>query len=364
MEEIELKQGQPALRTRWLALKESDPGLRARDAAARLGVSEAELVAARCGAGVRRLDGPWPELLKALPALGTVMVLTRNDSAVHEKVGAFDKVSAFQNMGLVLNGEVDLRLFFSHWHFGFAVTEETHGGTRHSLQFFDVDGLAVHKVYLREESDAAAYEALVGKHLHADQMPAITVAAKAPPAGERPDDAIDRAALRDRWQALQDVHDFRAMLIDLGVGRLQAFRLVGDDLACRVDCGSFRQALEQAAASGLSIMIFVGSPGVVQIHTGPVKTLKQVGPWFNVLDPGFNLHLRDDHIAEAWVVRKPTRDGLVTALEIYDADGGQIALMFGERHEGETELAEWRTLVEALQPAGVPVGVPVGMSVQ
>ncbi len=348
-----------ALRQQWLALKGEEPGLRARDAAQRLGVSEAELVAARCGDGVRRLDGPWPELLKALPALGTVMVLTRNDSAVHEKVGAFDKVSAFQNMGLVLNHDVDLRLFFNHWHFGFAVAEEAQGTTRHSLQFFDVDGLAVHKVYLRNESDAEAYETLVARHLHADQAPAIKVAAAAEAPADRPDAMIDRVALRERWQALQDVHDFRAMLIDLGVGRLQAFRLVGEDLSYRVDPGSFRQALEQAASDELPIMVFVGSPGVVQIHTGPVKKLKQVGPWFNVLDPGFNLHLREDGIAEAWVVRKPTRDGIVTSLEIYDAAGQQIAWMFGERHEGQQELAGWRALVETLAPQGVPAGVSV-----
>ena len=35
--------------------------------------------------------------------------------------------------------------------------------------------------------------------------------------------------LRERWQALQDVHDFHAMLQDLGAGRAQAFRLVGHD---------------------------------------------------------------------------------------------------------------------------------------
>jgi putative hemin transport protein len=351
--------GGPELKARWLALKDEKPGLRARDAAARLGVSEAELLAARCGEGVRRLDGPWSELLKEMPQLGTVMVLTRNESAVHEKVGKFDKVSAFQSMGLVLNQDVDLRLFFNHWHFGFAVTEEVRSGLRHSLQFFDLDGLAVHKNYLRAESDRQAYEAVVAKYLHADQSPAIETAPTAPKPADRPDAAIDRAALRERWQALQDVHDFRDMLIELGAGRLQAFRLVGEDFAYRLANGSFRQALEQAAASALPIMVFVGSPGVVQIHTGPVATLKEVGPWFNVLDPGFNLHLRDGDIAEAWVVRKPTRDGIVTSLEIYDAAGSQIAWMFGERVDGEAERADWRALIEALPPAGVPEGVAV-----
>ena len=348
-----------ALKARWLALKGEEPGLRARDAAARLGVSEAELLAARCGEGVRRLDGPWQELLKEMPKLGTVMVLTRNESAVHEKVGRFDKVSTFQSMGLVLNHEVDLRLFFNRWHFGFAVTEAAHGAARHSLQFFDLDGTAVHKIYLREESDAEAYEAVVAKHRHPDQAPRIQVVAAAPAPADRPDEAIEREALRQRWQALQDVHDFRDMLIELGVGRLQAFRLVGEDHAWRVGCGSFRQALEQAAATALPIMIFVGSPGVVQIHTGPVAKLKEVGPWFNVLDPGFNLHLRDGDIAEAWVVRKPTRDGIVTSLEIYDAAGAQIALMFGERGEGKAERADWCALVESLPPQGVPEGTAV-----
>src|SRR3546814_191500 len=195
-------------------------------------------------------------------------------------------------MGLVLNHDVDLRIFFNHWHFGFAVTEEAHGAPRHSLQFFDLDGLAVHKIYLREETAAEAYEAVVAKYLHADQAPRIQAVPAAAAPADRADGDIDSAVLRQRWQALQDVHDFRDMLIELGTGRLQAFRLVGEDFAYRVGCGSFRQALEQAAAAALPIMIFVGSPGVVQIHNGPVVTLKEVGPWFNVLDPGFNLHLR------------------------------------------------------------------------
>jgi putative hemin transport protein len=344
-----------SLMERWLALKDGEPGLRIRDAAARLGVSEAELLAARGGEEVRRLDGSWSDLLKALPTLGTVMVLTRNDSAVHEKVGQFGNVSAFQSMGLVLNQDVDLRLFFNHWHFGFAVTEEAHGALRHSLQFFDLDGVAVHKIYLREESDFDAYVALVANYLSDDQSPTLETVQGASARAERADDLIDRAVLRDRWQALRDVHDFHGLLNDLGVGRLQAFRLVGEDLAYRVGPGSFRQALTLAAASAQPIMIFVGSPGVVQIHTGPVIKLKEVGPWFNVLDPGFNLHLREDGIAEAWVVRKPTKDGMVTSLEIFDAKGQQIAWMFGERGEGKAERPDWRDLVESLQPEGVAV---------
>jgi len=343
------------LKARWLALKAEDPNLRPRDAADKLGVAEVELVAVRCGDGVRRLDQPWGDLIQELPSLGIVMALTRNESAVHEKVGRFDKVSIFQNMGLVLNQDIDLRIFLNHWHSGFAVSEKTRSGIRHSLQFYDVDGSAVHKVYLREDSNHEAFETLVGKYLHADQSTGQRVLPKMNRPAERPDTDIDRVALRDRWLTLQDVHDFHAMLQELGAGRVQSLRLVGDDVAYRVGKESFRAALERAAAAETPVMIFVGSPGAIQIHTGPVRKLKEVGPWYNVLDPGFNLHFRQDRVASAWAIKKSTRDGIVTSLEIFDADDQQIAWMFGKRKPGEPEREDWRALVSAIEPDGAPI---------
>lgn len=344
---------QNSLFDRWTALKQEQPRLRACDAAETLGVSEAELVACRCGGATHRLKGPWGDLIKRLPELGEVMVLTRNDHVVHEKTGRFDKVSVFGSMGLVLNHDIDLRLFLNRWHHGFAVAEEVASGYRQSLQFFDLDGTAVHKVYLTEASDRLAFDRLVDDFRHADQAPLQDVGEPLPVVPDRDDGAIDTALLRDRWEALQDVHDFHAMLNDLGVGRVQAMRLVGRDYACPVAQDSFRRIVEAVCERQIPIMVFAGSPGVVQIHTGPVHTLKQMGPWFNVLDPGFNLHLREDAIASAWVVRKPTADGMVSSLEIYDAENRQIAWLFGERKPGKPEREDWRALLAALTPVEV-----------
>ena len=174
------------LRRRWMALRAAEPGIRPRDGAHRLGVTEAELVAARCGHGVQRLGGPWSGMVRELSGLGTVMALTRNESVVHEKVGRFGNVSVSGNTGLVLNGDIDLRIFFDRWHAGFAVAEETRSGNRRSLQFFDHDGTAVHKVYLRGESDEEAFERLVRIHLHGDQSPGQAVEPPPPAAGRAP----------------------------------------------------------------------------------------------------------------------------------------------------------------------------------
>jgi putative hemin transport protein len=73
-----------------------------------------------------------------------------------------------------------------------------------------------------------------------------------------------------------------------------------------------------------------------------------MGPWINVLDETFHLHLRTDHVAELWGVRKPTKDGHVTSLEAYDKDGELIIQFFGYRSEGQGERDDWRLLAENL----------------
>ena len=338
------------LRDAYRALAATKPAARIRDAADELGVSEAELVMTEVDGAARRIAGDWGRLLQRMPALGTVMTLTRNPHVVHEKVGRFETVTVnpgHGGIGLVLGPDIDLRIFLRHWRYGFAVAKATNDGVRNSLQFFDETGTAVHKVFLKPDSDVAAYEALV-EDFAADTPGPLEIAPPPAHRAPRPDAEIDVAALREAWLALKDTHDFVPLLMKQKVQRLQALRLAGADLAAEVPTASLRRTLEWAAASGAEIMVFVGNRGCIQIHTGPVKTLRAMGPWFNVLDPGFNLHLREDRIASAWVVRKPTADGVITSLELFDADDEMIATLFGKRKPGEAERDEWRAFAESL----------------
>ena len=59
--------------------------------------------------------------------------------------------------------------------------------------------------------------------------------------------------------------------------------------------------------------------------------------------------LREDHAATAWVVKKPSVDGTVTSLEVFDAGGEMIVQFFGKRKPGIPEREDWRTLVADTQ---------------
>lgn len=342
------------LRQRWQTLKHQRQ-VRARDAASELGASEGALIASLCGAEgearAYRLREAQADIVKDIEALGPVMALTRNDHCVHEKIGPYVKISINPGTGLVLGEQIDLRIFPAHWRHAFAVLEETMEGLRRSIQVFDAAGTAVHKIFQKPATNVAAFDALIAKWKSDNQEPSFHALAPVPKRKDRADGEIDVAGLRAHWKALQDTHDFFGLLREFDVGRLQALRLVGAEFAYEVTKESLALTLETAAATETPVMVFVGNPGCIQIHTGPVKNLKRMGPWFNVLDPDFNLHLREDAIASAWAVFKPTRDGVVTSLELYDKDDFCFAQLFGARKPGKPELQEWRDIVAKLAKA-------------
>jgi len=336
------------LAARWSRLRGEQPTLRIRDAAAALGVSEAELVALGVGTTATPLAADWRSILSEMPQVGRVMCLTRNEHCVHERHGRFEDVQVTGPHGLVLGPDIDLRLFLGSWKHGFAVREPLKQGERLSLQFFDGSGEAVHKIYATDETDRAAFDALIARHRAA--APAeLAVAPRAADTVDRPDSEIDVEGLRRAWRAMKDTHEFFGMLGKFKVGRVQALRLVGEEFARELPPRALRSAMEAASADGTPIMIFVGSGGCIQIHSGPIERLVEVHGWFNVLDPAFNLHLREAGVARVFSVRKPTEDGVVTSIEAFCNRDRNILLMFGARKPGKPELEPWRSIVARIE---------------
>ncbi len=339
------------LRQKWLDEPERFTGKRQIDVAHLMGVTEGEWVDACCGFESTALRSDPKAFLEGLPALGDVMALTRNPSAVHEKTGQFDHLNFFERMGMaqVVNHDIDLRIFLRHWHRLYAVTVEKNGAPQHSLQVFNGAGQAVHKIFMREGTDAAAWQAFVTEHT--DPEPTAFVVEEIPKPKTGSADELDLDAFRSDWDGMKDTHEFFPLLKRHHIARLDALRMAGESRAREVPVGNLEDMLQTASTQQVPIMVFVGNRGCIQIHTGPVNKIIRYGDWLNIMDPGFNLHLREDLVAEAWVVRKPTRDGTVTSLELYDAEGTEIALFFGERKPGQQELESWRGLTDRMSPS-------------
>lgn len=329
--------------------RKQNPKMRDRDLADHIGISEAELVVSFVGHGTHRITPNFEVLFPGLAQLGEVMALTRNESAVHEKIGPFEKFINGKRAALMLGEQIDTRMFPSNWVHGFAVQRSDGKDVRRSLQFFDAHGHAVQKIHARPSTDLEAWDRLVTALLIENQTPDLLpeVSEAEPFSRKQPSHNVGNV-LRDRWQALTDPHQFHGMLRDLELDRLSAFELAGDAWAWPLDRGSVPALLRLAASEAIPIMCFVGNRGCIQIHSGRINMVIDKGPWINVMDPTFHLHLRTDHIQEVWAVRKPADIGHVTSVEAFSSSGQQIIQFFGVRGEGNSERTDWRGLAENL----------------
>lgn len=324
-------------------LRAENPKARARDFAALHQITEAELVAAFTGHGATPIVADPDRLIPWVGRLGDVMALTRNEHCVHERRGTYSdyRTGAFASM--VLDPEIDLRIFPKHWVHAFAVEEMAEDGPKRSLQVFDAAGDAVHKVHLKTGSRHDLWADLLGNMRIAAQPLDLAPRTPVQPAkGE----SSGAAGLRAAWDRMTDTHQFLGLVKDHGMNRLGAYRVAGAPYVERLEPEAVTLTLRQAADSAIPVMIFVGNAGCIQIHGGPIEKIVPMGPWINVMDPRFNLHLRADRLAEVYRVWKPTRTGDVYSVEAFATDGELILQIFGYRKN--TPATPWNTLVASL----------------
>lgn len=333
-------------------LKAKTPMLFPTEGATALAVSEFELMLASPYS--KYIGEDCRAVLKQFENFGPLESIVRNELAVHEKTAPYHNLRLGEKMGLALNvGGLDLRFFMWQWKHMLAVTDTSRKDKpSYSIQFYDGQGAAIEKVYLRELSadNVASWQAMIEGQLQSVNDNTLTLSAPESLNDWRYKALSDEAReqLQQGWQEMTDVHQFHGLLKNLDIDRASSYRQAPEQMTYQLDVTAIEATFQQARDTQCPIMIFVGNSGIVQIQSGTVQTLKRIGDWFNILDKDhndFTLHLKDSALAQVWCVKRPTKDGIVTCIEGFDRYGVSIFSIFGQRVEGTPELKAWQNIV-------------------
>lgn len=315
---------------------------RAREAAKKLNISEAEYVALSCGESVYALNTELLlDLFKQLHRLGEVMALTRNDAVVLEHHGIYSNPIIKQNHIIINEPDMDLRLKVSAWKYAFAVDE----GGRQSFQFFDIFGQAVHKIYMTKQSNLQTYDDLVSQFTINCDFEIMNVqkkltAASLPASILNPE--VNKKAIQQDWLTLDNPHQIDALFQSYGLTRPQAYRYL-TDAAIPLQKNALQPVLEKSAENNWSLLMFVPNDSATQIHNGSVHKLLTMGPWFNVLDPKFNMHANLQLITETWLVVKNTNGESVPSVELFDTEGKAVMMVYLHPNSRTSEITkQWK----------------------
>src|SRR5690606_25779904 len=134
----------------------------------------------------------------------------------------------------------------SHWQHAYMVEKEIEGGPRRSLQVFDAAGDAVHKIFLRPESDIAAWDRAQSDLRLDDQSQSLIVGARQPDEVPKADESkLD--ILRKEWARMTDTHQFMRLTSKLKMNRLGSYRIAGAPFTRALAPSAFDQMLQQVA---------------------------------------------------------------------------------------------------------------------
>jgi putative hemin transport protein len=285
------------LRQAWQELKTKEPRLYTRDAAKKLGVSEAHLIALGVGDTSFRLKtDDLFAFFEGFAAFGESLFLVRNEAAVLEK----DAVLKFEDKGAFLSANG------TGTHLAFAKASIAHGFVVHAgqyvkrgAQFFDAAGNAVVKAYIRDESKIPEFDGWAKQWFAADQSPAF---------------------------AAQPAADAAAGHHPHGHGHSCGCS-GGDGAHAHGHCGSaksapvalpphsFKTLLEAAVKSGESVTVTVANGHALLSVTAPVFKLSVMGPWFNILDKELHMHLGENAVKSAAAVTDPAAKTLTATFK-------------------------------------------------
>ena len=110
------------------------------------------------------------------------------------------------------------------------------------------------------------------------QVPGLEVELRPARPAELPDRVIDVAGLQAAWRSVTDTHQFFCLLSKFKVSRTQTLRLRPHECVQIAPLDAARWVLNGAVQHAVPIMVFVGNPGMIQIHSGPIANVQVMGP--------------------------------------------------------------------------------------
>ncbi|WP_034298552.1 ChuX/HutX family heme-like substrate-binding protein [Herbaspirillum sp. RV1423] len=299
-----------------------------------------------------RLQGEFAPLLNRLTELGDLTEVTRNSSALLEKDNVSGALYVKNEIEFAPAEAMHLRIFYPQWEHGYALEEHDacSGGKQYSLQFFDRYGSMLHKIVLGENGDIASFRQLVSDHAAAEQVSPLHLVLPQDDGDSADVKQIDVDALRAEWAHTHNHDDFIQRQEAFDRQRLRKLRLAGKAFAYQVANDSARVILQRMTEFGTSIMAQVGNAGIVQAYYGKIKNIRIKDSRLKIMNSGFRMQLREDHIDSVWVAKKPTTDGIITSLELFNRQGAHIASFLSKKSNGQPEPREWRDAIMRLMP--------------
>ena len=270
--------------------------IRIRDAAFKLGVSEAELLSAEIdneSTFYLKVDSALI-FLKSLLDIDRIMLLIRNDYVVHEKTVDCQDIDFDIDFIYFKNKNKDILLKFtiesiSHIFF----QKKMHAGKElRSFQLFNDNGNSILKIYLKGKSknrfDKIANDYKAEYKYELQQL----------------EGRVSNSNIKVKIPLINDSSYSK-----------EAVRLEGSIL---------RRLLNKASDDKSPMQIHAIGLNSIQYHRDIVKNIVDYGPWINVIDKNFNVHILENELSQCILFKYNQNNKEIYSIEFFDSNSNHL----------------------------------------
>ena len=275
---------------------ENNKKIRIRDAAKIFKTSEANLLSTQTNDNVFFLKLDLEYFFHVIKTIDKLMFLTRNDIMVHELILSGDQIIFAEDRILFHENNLPI-LSINKDDIKFSFFETSYHGKKklHSLQLFDTEGEAVLKIYLK------------GK----DQVKFLKIKSK------------QKVDYNFEVQKI-NVKNYIKMKNDFDI-----FYDFSEDANVRFDVIKhskliLRDLLENFSKEKLPIQIHGFGNNTLQYFFGKIKNIVDFGPWINIIDKKFNLHVLEDKIKYSQINRFSHGKINYVSVEFFDKSNNTV----------------------------------------
>jgi len=270
--------------------------LRIRDISNKLNVSEAELLSLSVNDSVSFLSiNDFNQFFTYLLSnIDKVMFLIRSEFVVHEKI-----IIPFQykiiNDSIINKKNNSLLIKFNSETFKYSFFEIKKHNNRNlkSFQFFDYYGTSVLKIYLKGKKDVE-FENLANQYKIEYKY------------------QIQKDFTSDKYIQFKNKHSDK-------IPPHSDFKL------------TLRQLLNGIAKKSIPVNIYAFGIECMQCHSDIIKNIVDYGPWLNVMDKNFNIHVLENKIS---FFKSGIRDDN-NCIDFYDINNNLVLSISGKKGQNE-----------------------------
>ncbi len=273
------------IKSEWYTFKSKPENkkTRIRNAADALDTTEANLLSTDIGENVFFLKiNDYESLLKEILQIDKLMFLIRTDDVVHEIIIDTSKVNV-KDDSIFYKNQKSTIVKFNLDIFEYVFFENKKHGNKDlkSFQIFDKNGDSILKIYLKGSKS----------------------------------NQFDRIALKYKCDYKYEIqkNSYNKINYDTKNKLSQSYLLNKNIL---------RQILEKASEKEFPISINAFGNQISQYYNGKIKNIIDFGPWINIIDKSFNLHVLEKNVTRNIIKYDKTTELFI--VHLFDSNDSQI----------------------------------------